>query len=69
MKAQYLTTLLAIVGVVAASGCGSNGGNKASKDIHLDYAYYSPLSLVVRDQHLLENRGYNVTWGAFGGKQ
>jgi sulfonate transport system substrate-binding protein len=62
MKIRYLTTFLAIAVVVATSGCGSNGGNTASKDIHLDYAYYSPLSLVVRDQHLLENRGYNVTW-------
>ncbi len=51
-----------IASIVAVSGCGSNSGPTASKDIHLDYAYYNPLSLVVRDQHLLENRGYNVTW-------
>jgi sulfonate transport system substrate-binding protein len=62
MKTRYLTALLAVAIVVAASACGSNGGKTASKDIRLDYAYYSPLSLVVRDQHLLENRGYNVTW-------
>ncbi|MEE6136066.1 aliphatic sulfonate ABC transporter substrate-binding protein [Mycobacterium sp. 050128] len=62
MKGRYLTSISVIVGVVAVSGCGSNGGPTASKDIHLDYAYYNPLSLVVRDQHLLENRGYNVTW-------
>jgi sulfonate transport system substrate-binding protein len=62
MKTRYLSTLLAVAVVVAASACGSNGGKAASKDIRLDYAYYSPLSLVVRDQHLLENRGYNVTW-------
>jgi sulfonate transport system substrate-binding protein len=62
MKTRYLSTLLAVAVVVAASACGSNGGKTASKDIRLDYAYYSPLSLVVRDQHLLENRGYNVTW-------
>jgi sulfonate transport system substrate-binding protein len=61
MKARYVTTLFVAAGVVAASGCGSPS-TTASKDIHLDYAYYSPLSLVVRDQHLLENRGYNVTW-------
>ncbi|MCV7163924.1 aliphatic sulfonate ABC transporter substrate-binding protein [Mycobacterium stomatepiae] len=62
MKSRYLAAISVIVGVVAVSGCGSNSGSTASKDIHLDYAYYSPLSLVVRDQHLLENRGYNVTW-------
>ncbi|WAJ47497.1 aliphatic sulfonate ABC transporter substrate-binding protein [Mycobacterium sp. Aquia_216] len=62
MKGRYLTAISAIASIIAVAGCGSNAGNTASKDIHLDYAYYSPLSLVVRDQHLLENRGYNVTW-------
>jgi sulfonate transport system substrate-binding protein len=62
MKGRHLTAISVIASVIAVSGCGSNGGNSAAKDIHLDYAYYSPLSLVVRDQHLLENRGYNVTW-------
>jgi sulfonate transport system substrate-binding protein len=60
VKSRYLSAISVIVGVVAA-GCGSPS-TTASKDIHLDYAYYNPLSLVVRDQHLLENRGYNVTW-------
>lgn len=62
VKGRYLTAISAIASIIAVAGCGSNAGNTASKDIHLDYAYYSPLSLVVRDQHLLENRGYNVTW-------
>ena len=62
MKGRYLTSISVIASVIAVSGCGSNAGNTAAKDIHLDYAYYSPLSLVVREQHLLENRGYNVTW-------
>ena len=62
MKYRHLTLISALATVIAVSGCGSNSGTSASQDIHLDYAYYSPLSLVVRDQHLLENRGYNVTW-------
>ncbi len=62
MKARYITSIALIASVIAVSACGSNGGNSAAKDLHLDYAYYSPLSLVVRDQHLLENRGYNVAW-------
>lgn len=61
MKYRYLTPLLAIAGTLIASGCGSTGG-AASKDLRVDYAYYNPLSLVVRDQRLLENRGYHVTW-------
>src|ERR1700742_2230434 len=62
VKGRYLTAISVIASVIAVAGCGSNAGNTASRDIHLDYAYYSPLSLVVRDQHLLEKRGYNVTW-------
>ena len=62
VKSRYLTTLLIVAGVTAVSACGSNTGMTATKDIHLDYAYYNPLSLVVRDQHLLESKGYKVTW-------
>jgi sulfonate transport system substrate-binding protein len=60
VKGRQLTATLAVIAAVAA--CGSNPGKTAAKDIRLDYAYYNPLSLVVRDQHLLESRGYNVTW-------
>ena len=60
VKGRYLTAILAVIAAIAA--CGSNPGKTAAKDIRLDYAYYNPLSLVVRDQHLLENRGYHVTW-------
>ncbi|HSS24845.1 MAG TPA: aliphatic sulfonate ABC transporter substrate-binding protein [Mycobacterium sp.] len=62
MLSRYLTTVLVAAGVIAASACGSNTGKTAARDIRLDYAYYNPLSLVVRDQRLLETRGYNVTW-------
>ncbi|OBG60985.1 MULTISPECIES: aliphatic sulfonate ABC transporter substrate-binding protein [unclassified Mycobacterium] len=54
--------LIAVSVLAAAAGCGSPTGTTAARDIRLDYAYYNPLSLVVRDQHLLEGRGYNVTW-------
>ncbi len=60
VKGRYLTAILAVIAAIAA--CGSNPGKTAAKDIRLDYAYYNPLSLVVRDQHLLESRGHNVTW-------
>lgn len=62
MKARGLMALV-IAGLAwTASACGSGDGAESSKDIRLDYAYYNPLSLVVRDQKLLENQGYNVTW-------
>lgn len=63
MKRLYLATMAMTTAVVtAASACGSSSGTATAKDIHLDYAYYNPLSLVIRDQHLLEKQGYNVTW-------
>lgn len=63
MKRRYLTTMaMAAAIVAAASACGSSNGTATAKDLHLDYAYYNPLSLVIRDQHLLEKQGYNVTW-------
>lgn len=63
MNRRYLTTLAMTVAIVAAaSGCGSSSGTATAKELHLDYAYYNPLSLVIRDQHLLEKQGYNVTW-------
>ncbi len=37
----------------AATGSGSGGGDR----VRLDYALYNPLSLVVREQKLLENAG------------
>lgn len=51
---------VAVLALVAA--CGNDGSSTAANEIRLDYAYYNPLSLVVRDQHLLENQGYKVTW-------
>lgn len=62
MTRRYLTTLAVITAVTAVSACGSSSGTTATKDLRLDYAYYNPLSLVIRDQHLLEKQGYHVTW-------
>lgn len=62
MTRRYLTTLAVITVIAAVSACGSSSGTTATKDLRLDYAYYNPLSLVIRDQHLLEKQGYNVTW-------
>jgi sulfonate transport system substrate-binding protein len=63
MKARYLMAVSVFtVAAAAVSACGSKAGPTTSKGIRLDYAYYNPLSLVVRDQRLLESRGYNVTW-------
>lgn len=62
VKVPYLAALSMVVAMTAVSGCDSHSGTTAAKDIRLDYAYYNPLSLVVRDQRLLEGRGYHVTW-------
>ncbi|MCA2289175.1 aliphatic sulfonate ABC transporter substrate-binding protein [Mycobacterium avium] len=62
MRPRHLTALAVVAAVTAVSGCGSSSGTTTSKDLHLDYAYYNPLSLVIRDQQLLEKKGYHVTW-------
>ena len=63
MRFRWLAVAVLSVVIAAASACGNgNSGQAAAKDIHLDYAYYNPLSLVVRDQKLLENKGYQVNW-------
>ncbi len=52
-----------ILGVtLAATACGSEGDSSSSKEVRIDYAYYNPLSLVVRDQKLLEKQDFDVTW-------
>ncbi|ABS01929.1 aliphatic sulfonate ABC transporter substrate-binding protein [Kineococcus radiotolerans] len=43
-----------------ASASGSAGG--AGGTVRLDYALYNPLSLVVREQKILENAGLTVQW-------
>ncbi|MBZ4550641.1 aliphatic sulfonate ABC transporter substrate-binding protein [Mycobacterium avium subsp. hominissuis] len=62
MRPKHLTALAVVAAVTAVSGCGSSSGTTTTKDLHLDYAYYNPLSLVIRDQQLLEKKGYQVTW-------
>lgn len=62
MRPRHLTALAVVATVTAVSGCGSSSGTTTTKDLHLDYAYYNPLSLVIRDQQLLEKKGYHVTW-------
>jgi sulfonate transport system substrate-binding protein len=67
---------LALTGVtVTAAGCvqgessdgtaaatSSASGSSAGGSVRLDYALYNPLSLVVREQKLLENAGLTVQW-------
>ncbi|OYN82728.1 aliphatic sulfonate ABC transporter substrate-binding protein [Mycolicibacterium sphagni] len=62
MKRHWLTTVVLSCLIATVAACSSNSGQTASKEVHLDYAYYNPLSLVVRDQQLLEKNGYQVSW-------
>ncbi len=62
MKSRWAAAIVLSAVIALASACGGNSGQAASQEVHLDYAYYNPLSLVVRDQKLLENKGYQVTW-------
>ena len=44
----------AVVNALLAAGCSSGEGDKP--EVKLDYAYYNPSSLVIRDQGWLESR-------------
>ncbi len=59
----------AAVAALALSGCvaGENSSSDAaagdtSTTINIDWATYSPLSLIVKDQGWLEDEGYTVNW-------
>ena len=58
--------LLAITATFALSGCVSGEGSNDSASVSLDYAYWNPLSLVVRDQGCVEkalaDQGTGVEW-------
>ena len=67
------TAITALVGLTvlgtAVSGCvsgeGSSDGTGTGQTVSLDYAYWNPLSLVVRDQRCLEDAlgtGSTVNW-------
>ncbi|WP_063131445.1 aliphatic sulfonate ABC transporter substrate-binding protein [Nocardia fusca] len=64
MKFRAALAILTAAVAALTAGCvqGEGSGDAGGADIKLDYAYYNPLSLVVRDQKLLENAGYDVTW-------
>ncbi len=46
--------------VLLATGCSS--GEDGEPEVKLDYAYYNPASLVIREQGWLEKEGVKVTW-------
>lgn len=68
MSAAVKVAGIALVGAFALSACvsgegsDSSSGDESSTRLGLDYAYYNPLSLVVRDQECVENKGYEVDW-------
>lgn len=58
-------TVAAIVASLALAGCASGESSGSSSDsLRLDYSYWNPLSLVVRDQKCLEESGdgLSVEW-------
>ena len=64
MKKLTRIAIIAASSAMVVSGCASGEGSNSGgdKSVNLDYAYWNPLSLVVRDQACLENQGYNVEW-------
>ena len=64
MNSKIRLSIVVLAGALAASACASGEGPSSAdgQKIRLDYAYYNPLSLVVRDQACLENQGFEVEW-------
>lgn len=60
------TRLIAALGLAAGLASGSALAADQPKEIRLDYAYYNPVSLVVKEKHLLEEalapKGIQVRW-------
>lgn len=64
MNRKTRLSIILLAGTFAVSACASGEGPSSAdgQQIRLDYAYYNPLSLVVRDQACLENQGFDVEW-------
>jgi sulfonate transport system substrate-binding protein len=68
VKRRSIAVLAAAAATVVSLLAGCAEGEKSATAgpgdgaVRLDYAYYNPLSLVIRDQHLLENAGIKPTW-------
>jgi sulfonate transport system substrate-binding protein len=67
--AAISVALFALTG--CAAGESANNNSSGPKVLKLDYAYWNPLSLVIRDQGWLEeelaDQGYTVEWILSGG--
>ena len=66
MKSRLIGTLAAsLVALLALSGCSSSSNTEETR-IRLDFAYWNPLSLVIKDQGWLEaelaDEGIEVEW-------
>jgi sulfonate transport system substrate-binding protein len=70
MPARTRIGLIASAGIAAVmlAGCAEGEGSAntttdgSAQTVRLDYAYWNPLSLVVRDQQCLEQAGYTTEW-------
>ncbi|MCC7127268.1 MAG: aliphatic sulfonate ABC transporter substrate-binding protein [Microbacteriaceae bacterium] len=73
-KARSITLALAIAasaslalgGCVAGEGSSPNAGGTTGGTLNIDFATYNPLSLIIKDQHWLEDaladKGVKVNW-------
>jgi len=66
MHRRTILTALLLSLTILVSACGQRGEPAAAKQIRLDYAYYSPTSLVLKKfgwlEEALEPSGISVTW-------
>jgi len=71
LKLKHLLTVILSISILILGACSSSSSSAGSNDdkpkkIRLDYAFYSPTSLVLKDQGLLEEAlkedGVEVEW-------
>lgn len=55
-------TAVALTGCAQGEGASESAANSTDNTVRLDYAYWNPLSLVVRDNQCLEQAGYTPEW-------
>ncbi|MDQ1128602.1 aliphatic sulfonate ABC transporter substrate-binding protein [Microbacterium sp. SORGH_AS_0888] len=63
LAAGVAVAALALTGCVAGEGSSAApAGSAGTTTLKIDWATYNPLSLIIKDQHWLEDEGYDVQW-------
>jgi len=62
LRSAFTTATVTTAAALLLAGCAQGEGSTSNGSVRLDYAYWNPLSLVVRDQQCLEEQGLTTEW-------